>query len=96
MQLLSLDKKRKIFAGLSFWSFAMGATLLFSTVIQGLSTLINSAREPEVAGRSSNYYNNSWASNSAVASQPVYLRFGLTPGKSAMMTSVSANPIHFL
>ncbi|WP_036498585.1 MPN313 family protein [[Mycoplasma] testudinis] len=89
MQRISVQNKKNIYGGLSFWSFAMGGSLLVNMAVQGINSLISTIRGPQQQAKPTSY-NNSWASgtNSYNSGTPLYLRFGLTPGKAAMMVGL--------
>lgn len=89
--------KHQIFGGFSFWTFAMGASLLYNTAIQGIGSLINLTRnnnyKNSIGHNQENFNNqndNSWALryNRFGNGSSLMLRFGLRPDKAAMVTAV--------
>lgn len=97
MKKLDNKLKHQIFGGFSFWTFAMGASLLYNTAIQGIGSLINLTRHNNSKNsivnsqeNSNNQNDNSWALryNRFGNGSSLMLRFGLRPDKGAMVTTI--------
>ncbi|WP_033159705.1 hypothetical protein [Mycoplasmoides alvi] len=84
MTKIDQKNKQKIFGGLSFWSFAMGSSLIFQTINNAITNLLNIFLHNN---NSNTTYNNSWASNynRYNPSSSIAIKYGLTPKQSSIM-----------
>lgn len=89
MKKLQEYEKSQIYGGISFWSASMGIALLSNVAMQAVG-LIRSFIAPNEATNQT--WNNQWASNINYQSYqngaPMMIRFGLTPNKSSIFTTL--------
>lgn len=96
MKKITMYEKKQIYGGLSFWTFAMGASLIWNILSQsigGIIRLVNGSQNTDVIENRT--YNNSWLSSYNQynpMTSPLLIRFGMTPGNSTIMTTL---PIGF-